>query len=76
MTFSNTLKLGMNDSQKGCIPGMFTLTATVHYSLLRKLWSNGVAQEMPRSCLVIHVLIADVDVLVLTLEKSMAGADL
>ena len=55
---------------------MFTLTATVQYSLLRKLWSNGVAQEMPRSCLVIHVLIADVDVLVLTLEESMAGADL
>jgi hypothetical protein len=70
----------MNDSQKGYILGMFTVTATAKYSLLRNAvhmcygQMDFSAQEMPRSFLVVHVLITDVDVPVLTLEKSMAGA--
>ena len=70
----------MNDSQKGYILGMFTVTATSKYSLLKNAvhmcygQMDFSAQEMPRSGLVVHVLITDVDVSVLTLEKSMAGA--
>ena len=72
----DTLKLQIH-SQNGCIPGMFAVTATDQYSLLRKAVHMCYGQmEIPRSHLVVHVLIADVDVPVLTLEKSTGAADL
>ena len=56
---------------------MFAVTATDQYSLLRKAVHMCYGQmEIPRSHLVVHVLIADVDVPVLTLEKSTGAADL